>query len=88
MTLSEMRSALDFMDEEVNTLIEHHGEETLCRDINKESVDSTLLQNEFKEIGDTEIGDVPGNIEDAYQDVEELIEEHNGEALCGDFDLS
>jgi len=42
----------------------------------------------LKEIGDTELEDVPGNIEEAYQDVEELIAEHGGEVLCGDFDLS
>jgi hypothetical protein len=88
MMLSELGSALEFMHEEVGTLIEHQGGETLCGGIDIDSVDSELLKNELRGIPDTELADVPGNIEEAFQDVEALIEEHGGEALCGDFDLS
>lgn len=87
MTLSELRSALKFMSEEVETLIAFHGAETSCNELDGESIDSPLLKNELKAVGGIELVGVVANIEEAELDVVDLMEEHGGETLCGDFEV-
>ncbi|MDB4778227.1 hypothetical protein OAG68_02100 [bacterium] len=88
MTLTEMSSAFELMHEEASILIEKHGDEALCGIVNTKDLDSSLLRMELTETRETELGDVPGTIEAAAQDVDILIDEHGGETLCGDFDFS
>ena len=88
MFLVELRSALEFTDEEVNALIEEHGGETLCGSIHIDFVDSEILQRELLEMAETELDNLQYSVEEALEDLGGLTEEHGGEALCGDFELT
>lgn len=88
MTLAELRHEFETMEEQIDSLISRHGDEIPCNEVSLEDVDSELLRSELDEMADSELGEVPCNIEDACIDLEDLISEHGGDALCGNFQLS
>ena len=88
MPLSQLLSKFESMNEEASALIGDHGKDTLCGSIDIDSVDSSFLVDALKELSDSKLEDVPPTIEAVPGELEDLIEEHGAEALCGDFDLS
>lgn len=88
MFLNELRSALEFAIEEVDTLIEQYGEETLCGNVHVNSVDSEILREGLLEMSETELANLQYSVDEALEDLGGLIQEHGDEALCGDFEFT
>jgi len=87
MFLSELKNEIERMHEEAEVLVEHHDQKKLCSEIDSDLIDSELLKSELKSVSSSMIRDILGDIAEAFEELEEFIEDYSEETLCGDFDL-